>query len=113
MFLSQRGSLLGGGKTFTFVNEMLDQTQNYLAKGSGWVMDKAFPNIVGEAQKRGEMIAEGVEEQKEKVSESILEKAKNYFSGISDAIFHPGEKEENKNDTCECPGQPAQTWYEG
>lgn len=96
VFLSQEGRFSGEGKTFTFVNGVVDQAQAFVAKGSGWVMDKVFPNIAGEVQKRGEMVKDGVEKEKEKISESATEKVKNYFSGITDSILHPGEN------NCDC-----------
>lgn len=92
-FLSQGGSLLGflgQGKTFTFVNDAMSQAQAYLAKGSNWVADKVFPGISSEVQKRGEMVREGVEKEKEKITESATEKIKNYFSGITESVLHPG-----------------------
>lgn len=71
--------------------------QTYLTKGSTWVNGQVLPKIGGEVQKRGEMIKNEVSQEKEKISENILEKVKNYFTGIENSIIHPG--------TC----QPSQT----
>jgi hypothetical protein len=97
VFFSQQGRFSGEGKTSTFVNGTVEQVEASVAKGSGWVIDKVFPNIAGEVQKRGEMVKEGVEKEKEKISETATEKIKNYFTGITDSILHP---EENNN--CDC-----------
>ncbi len=96
-FFSQQANLLGKGKSFSFVRDAVEQGQAYVAEGSNWLKAKAFPNISQDLQKRGEMVIEGVEDQKEKVSENVLEKTKNYFSGITDSILHPGNK-----DNCSC-----------
>jgi len=103
VFLSQGGNLLnlfGKGKTFTFINGAVQKGQEYLAKSSGWVADKVFPNIASEVEKRGEMAKEGIDGQKEKITESVSEKIKNYFSGVTNSILHPGTPQN-------CP--PAQT----
>lgn len=86
VFLSQRPDLLGKGKTFTFFSNAAKKAEAYLASGSDWVASRVFPDI----QKRGEMVKQGVDEQKEKISESVGEKIKNYFSGIGESILHPG-----------------------
>lgn len=102
VFFSQRAYLFKKGNTFTFVSDAMSQAQDYLAKGSGWVSEKVFPKIGGEVQKRGDMIKNEVNKEKEKVSESIAEKIQNYFSGIADSVLHPGE---NNN----CQSQPIET----
>jgi len=108
LVLSQREHLFGKGKTFTFVNGAVEQAEEYITQGTGWFMSKAFPSISGEVQKRGDMVKEGVSEQKEKITESATEKIKNYFSGITDAVIHPGNSSNNQNpennsDSCVCP----------
>lgn len=85
--------MLGGENSFTFVNDAASKAEAYIADGYKWALDKAFPNISGEVQKRGEMIVEGANQEKEKISESLLEKTKNYFSGIVGSIFHPGSSQ--------------------
>lgn len=99
VFLSQRVDLFEKKQTFSFTSGAVSQAQTYLGDGSKWLTDKIYPNVSSEAQKRGAMVVSGVNEQKEKVSESITKKIKNYFSGISDSILHPGEL--NK-DNCSC-----------
>jgi len=90
--------LLGEGKTFIFVNGTADRARDFTSVGVKWLSDRALPVISGEAQKRGGMLTAGVaeqvngkiNEQKEKISESISEKIKNYFSGVTESILHPG-----------------------
>jgi hypothetical protein len=36
------------------------------------------------------MIQAGVNDQQQKVSETITEKIKNYFTGVEESILHPG-----------------------
>lgn len=99
-FFSQNQKILGEGKNFSFVNNAISQAEGYVAKGSGWVMDRVFPNISGEVQKRGEMVIDGVNNKKEEVQENISEKISDYFSGVTESVLHPGEPQN-------CP--PAQT----
>jgi hypothetical protein len=76
--------------------------QDYFAKGSNWVKDSMYPKISGEVQKRGEIIKNEVASEKQKISEDIGKKIKNYFSGVVDSIFNPGKLKENQNqNNCE------------
>jgi hypothetical protein len=63
----------------------------YWAKGSNWVSDKVYSKVSEEVQKRGEIIKEEANLEKEKISENILEKAGDYLSGIKDSIVNPGK----------------------
>lgn len=74
----------------SLVNKITGPAETYMTKGSGWVKDSVLPTVGGEVQKRGDLIKQEVAQEKEKISENILEKAKNYFSGIADSILHPG-----------------------
>jgi len=74
----------------------------YFAKGSDWVNSQVIPKVSGEVQKRGDMIKQEVQDEKEKISENIGTKIKNYFSGIVDSVVNPG-KDTNIN----CESQPA------
>ncbi len=87
IFLSQQAYFREFGKTF--ISNATNQANAYLAKGSNWLMSAIYPKISGEVQKRGDIINKEINKEKEKVSENIGTKIKNYFSGISDAIFHP------------------------
>lgn len=84
----------------------------YWAKGSSWVRDELFPKIGGEVQKRGDMAKEGIDEQKEKATESIGENIKNYFSGIVDSVLNIKKEDskatETSAETC-LPCQSSQT----
>jgi hypothetical protein len=88
VFLSQQAYLRGFGKTL--VSDATNQVKPYLAKGSNWVMSKIYPTISGEVQKRGDAIKNDVNQEKNKVSQTLGEKIKNYFSGVENSIVHPG-----------------------
>ncbi len=98
-FLSQQIFFREAGKTFV---SGASRVGTYLSKGSDWALSAIYPKISGEVQSRGDAIKTEVIQEKNKISENILTKAKNYFSGIADSILHPGE---NNN----CPAQPAET----
>src|SRR3989339_1156759 len=90
---------------------------DYWAKGSNWVKDDLFSKIGGEAQKRGDMAKEGITEQKEKVSESIGENIKNYFSGIVagivDRVLNIKKEDSGPSRTETClPCQSSQSPYQ-
>jgi len=106
VFFSQNANLLGNGKNFTFISGSVEQAKDFLAKGSDWAISKVYPNIIGEAQKRGEMalhgVASQVDAQKEKVSENISGKIKNYFSGVANSIVHPDAPQ-----NCSAGSQPS------
>jgi hypothetical protein len=97
-FLSQQAYSKGREKAL--VSDATSQAKTYLAEGSNWVSSNVFPKITGEVAKRGDMIKEEVVQEKNKVSENIGEKIKNYFSGVTESIVHPGTPQ-----NC----QPAQT----
>lgn len=109
-FLSQNVFSWANAKTFVY--DAVGQAKAYLGQGSNWAAQALLPSLSGEVQKRGEMIKDEVITEKEKISESVGEKIKNYFSGIADSVINPG-----KNSNCNCPSQPAQTqtqtWYSG
>jgi hypothetical protein len=87
-FFSQK--LYGWQNTKTFVYGAQKQAQNYLAAAYNWAKDTVLPKIGGEVGKGKEAIANGIEQEKQKVSENVAEKIKNYFSGIGESILHPG-----------------------
>lgn len=68
--------------------------QNYLKNGSDWVVDSFYPKISGEVEKRGDAIKQEIDAEKEKISQTIGEKIKEYFSGVVDNIFNPDKKDE-------------------
>ena len=90
VFLSQKPDFKIFDKNL--LSKVFTTAQNYWAKGLNWVQDKAYPNISGEVQKRGDILKEGINQEKEKVSESIGEKIKNYFSGLVDSVIHPASQ---------------------
>ena len=100
VFLSQQAFSRGFGKNL--VSDATDQAKAYVAKGSNWVVSNVYSKIAGEVQNRGDVIKNEINKEKGKITENILQKAENYFSGIKDSILHPGE---NNN----CTVQPIQT----
>lgn len=97
-FLSQQTYSRGAGKTV--ISATANQIGSYLAKGSDWAISNIYPKISGEVQKRGDIIKTEINQEKQKISENILDRAKNYFSGIGNSILHPETPQ-----TC----QPPQT----
>lgn len=100
LFLSQQAYSRWIGKTL--ISDVTSQAGAYLAKGSDWVMSNIYPKISGEVQNRGEMMQTEINQAKQKVTEDILKKIGNYFSGIENSILHPGESNN-------CQVQPPQT----
>ncbi len=66
------------------------QPAGSLMKGASWPGGKIASQISGEVQKRGQIIQNEVSQEKKNVSENILQRTENYFSGIANSIFHPG-----------------------
>ena len=100
VFLSQQAFSKRIGKSI--ISDITDKAGAYLAKGADWATSTIYPKISGEVQSRGDIISDKINQEKDKVSENILTKTKNYFSGIANSILHPGE---NNN----CQTQPSQT----
>ena len=100
-FLSQKIYSRGTEKIFVF-DAVSQAAGAYIAKGTDWIASAIYPKISGEVQKRGDAIKTEINQEKNKISENIGEKIKNYFSGITDSILHPGD---NNN----CQVQPSQS----
>ena len=50
-----------------------------------------------------------VNQEKQKVSENILDKIKNYFSGVTNNVLHPGQQAAPSTSNKQCfPAQPFQ-----
>lgn len=103
VFLSQQAYFRGIGKNIFLQGSGV--AQDYLTKGSNWAKDNVYPKISGEVQKRGDIIKNEINTEKEKISETIGEKIKDYFSGVADSILHPGQNDNN----CNCQPQPSQS----
>ena len=103
VFLSQQAYFRGIGKNIFL--QGANVAQDYLTKGSNWAKDSVYPKISGEVQKRGDIIKNEINAEKEKISETIGEKIKSYFSGVADSIFHPGKAKQNQ--ACP-PTEPSQ-----
>jgi len=94
IFLSQQAYFKGIGKNIFLQGSGV--AQEYLSKGSDWAQNSVYPKISGEVQKRGDMIKNEINQEKEKISQTIGEKIKNYFSGVADSILHPGKTQQNQ-----------------
>ncbi len=109
-FLSQQPYFKGSDESVFSYNSI--PGQSYLAKGANWLKDSLYPRISGEVQKRGDLIKNEINQEKEKISESVGEKIKNYFSGVVDSVFNPGEEKETQNCSQTCPQvQPGSQPY--
>ncbi len=73
-----------------FISDATNKATAYLATGSNWVMSKIYPKVSGEVQKRGDIIKNEINQEKNNISENILDKTKNYFSGVANSVLHPG-----------------------
>jgi hypothetical protein len=105
VFLSQQDYSREFGKSLAI--KASESISGYWAKGASWAADNVYSKASEEVQNRGEVIKNEINLEKEKVSENISEKIKNYFSGVVDSVIHPtAAKEENIN-TQNC--QPAET----
>lgn len=87
LFLSQQAFFRGAGKSLS--SGVSGTIGAYLAKGLNWASSNVYPKITGEVQNRGAMLNAAVSQEKQKVSENILTKVGNYFSGIEKAIVNP------------------------
>jgi len=70
-----------------------NKAQANLSKASNLLNPNIISKITDEVKNRGEVINKEVDQQKNiatKSSENILEKTKNYFSGIANSIIKPG-----------------------
>jgi hypothetical protein len=108
-FLSQKIYTWENAKTF--LTEIPDQTGAYLKNAYKASKDTILPKIGGEVGKGKEAIADGIEQQKQKVSENISEKIKNYFSGIGESIVHPGTPQNCPEPTSNALSNNPPNWY--
>jgi hypothetical protein len=92
VFLSQQSGFSAAEDKNLFSNVSAAVSDKW-AEGINWVSNKAYPTLLEESQKRGEMAKNAIDEQKEEISENILEKVGNYFSGIKNSIVNPGSIE--------------------
>jgi len=88
VFLSQQAYFSQAGKDL--VSKASNLANGYWTKGSDWAKNEAYSKISEEVQKRGEIIKNEVNSEKEKVSENIGTKISNYISGVTNSIVHPG-----------------------
>ena len=88
VFMSQQAYSRGVGKTL--ISDATSQAKTVLSQGTNWAMANIYPKITGEVQARGDIIKKEVGSEQKKVSETIGQKISNYFSGVANAITHPG-----------------------
>jgi lysozyme family protein len=93
VFISQQGVFNNFGQAAQAA------ISGYWAKGTNWASDNAYQPLSTEAQKRGEIIGNEINSGKEKISENVLQKVGDYFSGIADSIVNPG------NNSCPAPAE--------
>ena len=81
IFLGQRGY-------FDNLNETLfiEGAFGYWAKGTKDAVNNTYSTLSDEAQKRGEIIKEEINSEKENISKNVLQKVGDYFSGIANSI---------------------------
>ena len=88
VFLSQQTYFREMGKNLA--SKASAPIQAYLAKGSTVVKDGVLSKINGEVANGGALIQNQINQEKQKVSDSIATKIGNYFSGIENSVVHPG-----------------------
>lgn len=96
-FLSQQAYCRKVGQNL--ISAAANQAGAYLSKGANWAISNIYPKLSGEVKSGGEMIKTEANQIKN-IPENILDKTKNYFSGIGNSVLHPKE-----NNSC----LPAQT----
>jgi hypothetical protein len=101
VFLGQQAFFREIGKNA--ISNFSGQIKTYLAKGSTWTASAVLPSISGGVEKGKEAITNGIAQEKEKISENIVDKIKNYFSGIADSVLHPGENNNCQTQTTQTP----------
>ncbi|MEK7080467.1 MAG: hypothetical protein AAB925_01370 [Patescibacteria group bacterium] len=102
VFLSQQPHFGEIGKN------LYDQGAAYISghweKASDWLEGNVYHRVSSEAVKRGEAIKSEVNQEKQKVSENLGKKIKDYFSGVVDSVFNP-----DKNNNSQSNNQNSQT----
>lgn len=88
VFFSQQAYSRGVGKNL--ISDATSQAKTVLAQGTNWAMSNIYPKITGEVKARGDIIKKEVGQEQKKVSENIGQKISDYFSGVANAIVHPG-----------------------
>ncbi len=81
VFFSQQPYLRDSGRS------LYSQCNQYLAKARDWVYVTIYPKVRSEAEKRGEVVSQEFEKQKNNFFQDIWEKIKNYFAKIFSKTF--------------------------
>lgn len=105
VFLGQQAFFKGAGERI--ISGASNQIRTFMAKGSDWAASATLPLISGGVEKGKEAISSAtseVNEQKEKISETVTEKITNYFSGVANSIMG-----KTNPPACPCPALDAET----
>jgi hypothetical protein len=85
-------------------------TKGFWSTAEDWFKTNVYPRVSQEAQNRGEEIKNELQNQKEKISESVGEKIKNYFTNVVDSVLNIKKDDSNiECSACQTQCQPAQT----
>lgn len=89
VFFSQQPNFRKYGKDF--YDQAVVYGQSWWQGAYSYAKQNVFSMVGGEVEKRKEVIQDEIQQEKNKVSENILQKIKNYFSDIVLRIFKPSE----------------------
>jgi hypothetical protein len=93
--ISQQPAVKGWGQnTLSWIEK---KTDPYTSKITDLFEKKLYPTIGGEVEKRKDIIEQEIAEEKEKISETLAEKIKKYFSNIIDLIFFPNRTNQSSS----------------
>jgi len=88
VFLSQQSYSREFGKDL--FSKASAAVYGYWAKGANWASDAVYSKINKEVQNRGEIIKNEITSEKENISNNVVKKVGDYFSGIADSVVNPG-----------------------
>ena len=99
VFLSQQPQFaVLGQNAYTWIEKKADP---YTSKINDVLENKIYPVVGGEVNKRKDIISQEIDQQltteKEKISQTLSEKIKNYLTNVVDSIFFPGKSNTNQS----------------
>lgn len=104
VFFSQQPNFREYGKNL--YNQAFAQGQSWWQGAYSYAKQNVFPKIGGEVEKKKEVIQDELQKEKNKMSENILQKIKNYFLNIISRTFKSVEKSEQPPSN----SAPANQW---
>lgn len=104
VFFSQQPNSREYGKNL--YNQAFTQGQSWWQGAYGYAQQNVFSKVGGEVEKKKELIQDELQKEKNKMSENILQKIKNYFSNIISRTFKSAEKSEQPPSN----SAPANSW---